>query len=276
VNELHKKWKQEGFSGKSKEDTLWEEFSNLTETIRQKTNTYFEALKDENAKVEQVKMALIEKADKLKTSTDWKNTTEAFKKLQREWKKSGKTQYKKDQELWNTFRSACDTFFDAKKHFYNTMDERQAEHLKEKNSLAEKIATCSSKDEFIQLVQEWQAVGYVPKADIKKADKQFDTALQTAAKQIGLTDQELQDLRFKAKVAALKEDDNAGEKLKSERRYVQGQIEKLKEELNRYQENMAFFGPSKGAQKLKEVVENKVESTQAELKTWEAKLTLLK
>lgn len=276
VNELHNKWKAESFTGKTKEDALWDKFSSLTENIRTKTNEYFGKLKDENSKVEELKEKLIAKAEELKTSTEWKNTTDAFIKLQKEWKNVGQTIYKKDQELWERFRSSCNDFFNAKKHFFDTLDDRQADNLKAKNELSNKILESTTRVELENFIKEWQSVGYVPKKDIKTSENVFNKSVQEAASKLGIDKNEIQHLRFSAKVAAIKEDDNASAKLKSERRFVQGHIDKLKDELNRYQENMSFFGNSKGALKLKEVVEKKVETTMVELKNWEDKLKMLK
>ncbi|MEZ4915800.1 MAG: DUF349 domain-containing protein [Chitinophagales bacterium] len=276
VNELHNKWKAEDYAGKGKEDTLWEKFSALTDEVRSKASTYFGALKDENKRIEDAKEKLIAKAEEIKNSTDWRNTTQAFIKLQNDWKQIGQTVYKKDQELWEKFRGVCDEFFTAKKHYFDTLDDRQEENLKVKNDIAKKIAESANKAELEALIKEWQTVGYVPKKEIKNADNLFNASVQKAAKKLELQGESIQNIKFKAKIEAIKEDDNAGSKLKSERRFVQGKIEKLKEEINRYEENMSFFGNSKGSLKLKEVVEKKIAVSVAELENWEKKLKMLK
>lgn len=276
VNELHNKWKAEDYAGKGKEDTLWGKFSALTDEVRSKANTYFGTLKDENKRIEDTKEKLIAKAEEIKNSTDWRNTTQAFIKLQNDWKQIGQTVYKKEQELWEKFRGVCDEFFNAKKHYFDTLDDRQEENLKIKNELAQKIAESADKAELESLIKEWQTVGYVPKKEIKNADNLFNTSVQKAAKKLELKGESIQNIKFKAKIEAIKEDDNAGSKLKSERRFVQGKIETLKEEINRYEENMSFFGNSKGSQKLKEVVEKKIAVSAKELENWENKLKMLK
>lgn len=276
VNELHNKWKAEDYAGKGKEDTLWEKFSTLTDEVRSKASTYFGALKDENKRIEDAKEKLIAKAEEIKNSTDWRNTTQAFIKLQNDWKQIGQTVYKKDQELWEKFRGVCDEFFTAKKHYFDTLDDRQEENLKVKNDIAKKIAESANKAELEALIKEWQTVGYVPKKEIKNTDNLFNTSVQKAAKKLELQGESIQNIKFKAKIEAIKEDDNADSKLKSERRFVQGKIEKLKEEINRYEENMSFFGNSKGSLKLKEVVEKKIAVSVAELENWEKKLKMLK
>ena len=81
-----------------------------------------------------------EKTKELKDSKEWKNTSEALIKLQKDWKNLGHVQYKLDQKLWNEFRSTCDDFFNSKKEYYDTLDERQAEYFKQKEDISAKIA----------------------------------------------------------------------------------------------------------------------------------------
>ena len=73
-------------------------------------------------------MALIAEAERLKDQTEWKNTTEALIQLQHEWKAAPSAGNKEDQKLWLRFRAACDFFFEAKKEYYATLDDRQAEN----------------------------------------------------------------------------------------------------------------------------------------------------
>ena len=74
----------------------------------------------------------------------------------------------------------------------------------------------------------------------------------------------------------MKEDEQADAKLKTERQFIQTKIDKLGEEILRFEENLAFFGPSKGAQKLKEVVDSKIELAANQLEELKAKLKLLR
>mgnify|MGYP002680109202 FL=1 len=61
------------------------------------------------------KRELIEKAEQLKSSTDWKVTADAMIALQNEWKKVGPVARKYSDELWKKFSDTCDEFFNAKR-----------------------------------------------------------------------------------------------------------------------------------------------------------------
>ena len=69
--------------------------------------------------------------------------------------------------------------------------------------------------------------------------------------------------------------ENGEELMQNEKRFVRERMDKLKDEINQYENNLSFFGQSKGAQKLKEVVESKVSEAKGKLAVWEEKIKLL-
>lgn len=276
LNELHKEWKAAGYAVRSKEEQIWEKFKGMSDDLRQKQNEFFAALKKENQTIVEAKEKLIQQAEKVKESKEWKKTAETLIKFQKEWKKLGHVAYKKDQELWNRFRSACDEFFNARKNYFDTLDDRQEDNFKQKEALSKQIAEAKNEEELRSLIKSWQAIDFVPKNKISKADASFNQAVNSAGKRLGMSDEQLDLLQFEEKVAAIKEDENAEAKLKAERQYIRTQIDKIQDEILRFEENLAFFGPSKGAQKLKEVVDKKIADAQSQLTELKAKLKLLK
>lgn len=276
MNALHQEWKQSGFIGKDKEEAIWASFKDFSDKLRDQKNAYFEKLKAQNSKVEDVKKKLIEQAEALKDSKDWKNTSERLIKLQKQWKESGSGQRKIDQQLWEKFRAACDTFFTTKNEYFATLDDRQEANFLKKEELCAGIAKSKTEDELKALISEWQSVDYVPKKKISQSETSFEKAVEAAAKSLKIDKDKLENLRFEAKLSALKEDENADVKIQAERNYVQTQIDKIKEEMHRFEENMGFFGQSKGSQKLKEVVEKRLLEAESQLNSWKDKLKMLK
>lgn len=276
VNALHAEWKAAGFLGKSKEEGIWNTFKLLSDDIRNQKNAFFDNLKKENNKVVEAKNKLIAQAEALKDSTEWKKTSEELISLQKKWKQTGRGQHKTDQKQWEQFRSACDSFFIAKKTYYDTLDDRQEANFKAKEALAAKITTCKSEEELKGLIAEWQAVDYVPKSKINAAESSLQKAVEIAAKALKINANDLGMLQFEAKVSALKDDPNAVSKVRAEKEFVQTQIDKIKEEIHRFEENMGFFGHSKGSQKLKEIVEKRMEEAASRLQEWKDKMNLLK
>jgi hypothetical protein len=276
VNDLHAEWKAAGFLGRSKEETIWTQFKGISDELRTQKNTFFDDLKKENGKVIEAKDKLIEQAEALKDSTEWKKTSEELIALQKKWKQSGKGQYKTDQKQWEQFRVFCDAFFAAKKTYYDTLDDRQEANFKEKEVIANKITKSKSEAELKILIREWQAVDYVPKNKINAVEASLKKSIDSVAKELKINADDLGMLQFEAKIAALKEDSNAVSKVRAETEFIQTQIDKVKEEIHRFEENMGFFGHSKGSQKLKEIVEKRMEVAAEKLQEWKDKIEMLK
>ena len=276
VNELHKEWKAAGYAARSKEEGLWSRFKEMSDDLRKRQNLFFDELKASSNQIVAAKNKLIEKAKELKDSKEWKNTSEALIKLQKDWKNLGHVQYKLDQKLWNEFRSSCDYFFNSKKEYFDTLDERQADHFKQKQGISVKIAKSKTEEELRGLIMEWQTIDHVPKDKVTKADSSFNDSIKKAAKTLKIDEDSLTKLRFEAKISAIKSGENSEVKMKTERQFIQSQIEKVQEELIRFEENMSFFGPSKGAQKLKEIVEKRVVEGEDKIAEWKDQLKLLR
>ena len=86
------------------------------------------------------KEKLIERAEALKSSDEWKDTTDKFKRLQNDWKRIGSAGPRDENKLWNKFRGICDEFFNRKKEWFDGKDDREAGNLKAKEAVLEKIA----------------------------------------------------------------------------------------------------------------------------------------
>ena len=130
------------------------------------------------------KIALCEQAEDIQHDTDWKRTTERLIKLQKDWKGIGSAPRSEENKLWERFRAACDTFFNAKREFFETIDARQEANMGEKEALIERInAVTFGEDRAanIQLLKdfsnEWNQIGFVPMKDKNRIYKAYHEAL---------------------------------------------------------------------------------------------------
>jgi len=173
--DLAEQWKQTGYLDKTRNDALW----NRLEAAR---NKFFEHKRHHQEEHEKemlqnldLKMELVEKAENLAASESWKETTEAFRLLMDEWKTIGRTMADKNEELWNRFITAKNSFYDRKKvHFESIQQEQEANYIT-KLALVERAETLKDSTDwgqtsqaFADLMEEWKNVGRVP---LEKADE---------------------------------------------------------------------------------------------------------
>ncbi len=115
IQAIQGEWRTIGFAPKKQNQTIYEEYRALCDAFFKAKTAFYKDMRDELSENLRKKRELIEKAEQLKSSTEWKETTEALIALQAEWKKIGPVARKYSDELWKKFSETCDAFFDAKR-----------------------------------------------------------------------------------------------------------------------------------------------------------------
>src|SRR5690606_33968665 len=130
LDSVEQRWRAIGRVPESVSEEIWAQFRAARKTLLSKRQHLWDELKSTWKENLAKKMALIEKAEELANSTDWKNTPAKFKKLQEEWKKIGAVQRDKSDAIWNRFRAAADTFFNAKEEADRKSTRLNSSHVK--------------------------------------------------------------------------------------------------------------------------------------------------
>ena len=115
VQTIQQEWRLIGFAPKKQNQAIYEEYRLLCDEFFKSKTSYYKGMRDEFAENLKKKRQLVEAAEALKSSTDWKETTDKLVELQKQWKAIGPVARKYSDELWKMFTSACDTFFEAKR-----------------------------------------------------------------------------------------------------------------------------------------------------------------
>ena len=89
IEEIQAKWRTIGFATRKENQKVYDRFRAACDKFFERKRASFTEFKDSmNANLEK-KMAIIEEAEKLKDSTDWKATGERLIELQKQWKEIG-------------------------------------------------------------------------------------------------------------------------------------------------------------------------------------------
>ena len=115
VQTIQQEWRLIGFAPKKQNQTIYEEYRQLCDAFFKAKTAYYKGMRDEFAENLKKKRQLVEEAESLKESTDWKETTDKLVELQKQWKAIGPVARKYSDDLWKMFTTACDTFFEAKR-----------------------------------------------------------------------------------------------------------------------------------------------------------------
>lgn len=268
---LQKKWRTIGFASKKQNQKIYDRFHTACDEFFKKRNDFFKEIRkdlDENLKQ---KRALLEKAEELKDSTDWKEATQAIIELQSDWKKVGPTPRRQSDAIWKRFIAACDRFFERKDEAFADQRNEEKANLDAKNEIVKKIDSLDeslSTDEALTtlkaLIANWNAVGYVP---FREKDNAYDTFRKAVDKQYDRLNVAQADRRMQAFRSGLSEMAEQGKgRVNSERDRLMRTYERMKSEVQTYENNLGFLNiSSKGGSGLLKEMERKLERLREEM-----------
>lgn len=283
VIEIQKKWREAGhLAGKEFEQT-WEDFKHSTDLFFENKSKYFEDMREKQNAIKQVKRDLIQKANDLKDSIDWKNTTEKLIDLQKKWKNSGILARKEEQKLWLMFREACDHFFNAKKAHFEGVDAQFEGNLELKTQLIEKLNAFNLSGNFnddkkalIEFQKEWASIGFVPMKNKAEITKVWFNRIDHLFESINASVEEKAMLKYHNKIDSLAHSENPKNSLTSEYNDLGRKIQELSSDVIQYENNLGFFANSKGADAMKKEVQQKIEKGKRQIAELKQKQNAIK
>ena len=248
VRALQQEWKTIGFAPQKMNVKIFERFRAACDDFFGKKGEFFNNLKNQFAENAEKKKALVEKAQSLTDSTDWKATTDKFIALQKEWKTIGMVPRKQGDQLWNDFLAACNHFFEARNAAHADTRNEELENLTKKNEIIEKLVQLAEagkeniQEEVHQLTEEFNAVGHVPFKEKDKVYKAYHEILDKLYKDlhINAARRRMDNFRNNLKKVA----DRGANALDNERGRLMRRYEQLKQEINTYENNLGFLNIS--------------------------------
>jgi hypothetical protein len=172
--ELLSTWKELPRLDRATDDALWRRFSTARTTYTRHRKTHFAEEHERRDGARVIKERLAQEAEALSTSTEWGPTAGRYRDLMRDWKAAGPAPRDVDDQLWQRFRGAQDTFFGARDAANTALDEEFAANADVKEQIlveAEKLVPVTdletAKRTFRDLADRWDAAGKVPRDRMK-------------------------------------------------------------------------------------------------------------
>ena len=170
LRQLLEEWKTAPRADRAVEAALWKRLSAARNAFNKRRKAYFAELTEERDEAKTRKENLCEEAETLADSTDWSATAAAFRDLMRSWKAAGRASRTDEDELWNRFKTAQDTFFRARAEVYSAKDAALREHAAVKTELLEEagklvpVTDVRAARATLRGIQErWEQAGPVPR-----------------------------------------------------------------------------------------------------------------
>ena len=275
---LQEEWKKLGFASRKVNADLFARFRQTCDKFFARKAEFFKTMKEEFAANYEKKIALCEKAEALKDSTDWKKTTDKLIALQKEWKATGPVMKKHSDNIWKRFITACDYFFEQKNK--QTSSIHQAEHanlvakrdvVKAINDLLADESETEGAKKVRELMKQWQGIGHVPFKEKDKVYAEYKAAVDKAFDKFDMKDVRANLSNFESSLSGTSQD-----KMYRERERLVRTYEQKCNELKTYENNLGFFNAqSKGGNSMLKEVERRIQKIKDELALLEQKIKLV-
>ena len=283
VLELQEKWKTIGFAPKKSNVKIFERFRSACDIFFQKKSDFYKNIKEAMDVNLEKKKALCEQVEALKDSQDWKETTDKMVAFQKEWKTVGPVSRKHSDAIWKRFIAACDYFFEQKNTHFSSQKTEEIENLKNKKEVIEKINAIDESlpaNEAIAQLREYMAefnnIGFVPFREKDKIYKEYRASVDKHFDRLKVDESERRLQSFKSNVNEMTTGDRSKNKLLNERDRLIRNHERLKSDIQTYENNIGFLSvSSKGGGGLLKEMQRKIESLKDELKLIEKKIDVI-
>ncbi|MDR1809465.1 MAG: DUF349 domain-containing protein, partial [Prevotella sp.] len=175
LQNFHQQWRDIGPVAKELRDEIWERFKKASTIINKKYQEHFIALKssEESNLAEKTTICnTLKDIDYtlLLTPREWDEKTKEVIALQEKWKTIGFVPRKVNTQIFEEFRSLCDTFFDRKAAYFKLQKNELESNLEKKRALCERAKSLKDStdwketaNELINIQKEWKNTGPVPR-----------------------------------------------------------------------------------------------------------------
>lgn len=248
IIDIQAEWKKIGFAPQKMNVKIFERFRAACDDFFSKKAAFFKEMKQRYNENIAKKQSLIEKAEALMESTDWKVTTDKMIALQKEWKTIGAVPKKVGDELWSKFLEACNKFFEARNAANAGTRNEERTNLDKKKAIISQLKELveSNVDDLQEkvkgLVDEYAKIGHVPYKEKDKLYKQYHEVLDKLYDDLHVTTAKRKLDNFKSNLKnVVKRGEDA---LDNERGRLMRRYEGLKQEINTYENNLGFLNAS--------------------------------
>jgi len=269
IEDIQAEWRKIGFATRKENQKIYERFRAACDAFFARKREYYNSFKESMTDNMDRKMAIIEEAESLKDSKDWKTTGDRLIELQKMWKEIGAVPRKKSEQLWKRFRAACDAFFDARDKSEDRPRNDFRANLAAKRALIDEIKAFEvpadaeeARAAGAAFAEKWNAIGFVPFKEKEAVGAAYKEAMQAKFPGFGQRQR--------------REGGSRGEKRQgapvTEKDRLMQQYAKLQQEIQTYENNIGFFGMSKGAESLKAQMQERIDNAKADLNALKDKI----
>ena len=265
IENLQQEWRMIGFATKKENQRIYDRFRAACDKFFERKREFYAKFKDTMNENMEKKLAIIEQAEALKNSTEWKKTSDTLINLQKRWKEIGAVPRKKSEQLWKRFRAACDEFFNERDKHVKPENDFYG-NLKAKRKLLEEVEAfvptgdaAADSESMQDFAGRWNAIGFVPFREKDALNKSYRDLMHEKFPQ-----HTIRDIRGASRGLA--------RSVRSEKDRLVDKYNKLQQDIVTYENNIAFFSKSKNSEPFIKQIQDSIDQAKAQLKELENKI----
>ena len=268
-------WKSIGFVPKESKDELWQSYRLACDAFFGAKKHFFEEQKKVFKANKALKNALCKKAEELLQCENPYELTKEFIDMQSEWKKIGPVHQRDEQYLWHKFQKTCNNFFQMKKDSKKQLDAQKDSLNIEKETIINTLKETSieSEKQLLEHLSLWWETNRDYTRKSKELQNKFHKILQS--KLDNKTAQEFENENIKSKIGIYKGFNDDGVMLSKESIIIEDRIKSLQKDISQYENNLSFFGNSKGTDALMKDVYLKMDRLNNQIEELKGQLKLI-
>lgn len=282
VLDIQKQWKATGFAPRRSNAILYSRYRAVCDAFFEAKAAYFRSAREAAASNLAAKTALCEKVEALKAGltddSNMRDITDQVIKLQAEWKTIGSVGRKYSDELWERFSGTCNYLFELRKEHQQATRKEETANLAAKRALIARLKELDETEgadaapaQIRELQREWQSIGYVPRRNMDAVNGEYRELVDRLYKKYDMRRSRERMSRFEGRIGNI-----GGDNLSRERASLFDTLDRRRQELKNYENNMGFFNvkSSAGNSMVKEL-ERKIAQLRGQIAELEKKIALV-
>lgn len=280
IKAFQAQWKELGPAPRKVNTALYTRFRAVCDEFFKRKAEFYHNIKAQYKSNLEKKEALCEKAEEMLSKIDDKGSREAVQALQAEWRTVGPTERKHSDAVWQRFTKACNAFYEELRSRRSGRREEENTNLAAKREIIEKIKAIpldGNRGEILPAIRElqmqWQQIGHVPYKNKEKIHAEYREACDKVYDSLdnNRTRERMND--YQERIRGLRSDRGS---MMTEREKLTMALERKKNDLATYENNMGFFNvKSSAGSAMVQDLEKKIKRIKDEIEEIKGKLNML-
>ena len=190
IKTYQNEWDEIGPVNKDRWEAIKGSYLEVVRSVYERINKFYEDKRAVQADNIEKKQILLSKAVELnssisevKTIKDWDEKTQELLSIQEYWKQIGFGPKKENEEVWQLFRTECDSFFANKKAFFDQLRSgfdaivtQKEQIIAQANQLKESTDWKKTSEQLVALQKKWKNLGNAGQKNEQRLWKDFRSA----------------------------------------------------------------------------------------------------